>query len=225
MSDCHRTRDLMGPYLYGDLRGKELRFVEAHLAICPECRAESDAIEAAIGLVPRSALEPSDDTRARIAAAVEQRAAELPTARQSRPVAGWLSTWGLAAAALVLGVLVGYQLPRGPVQSPDNPASPAISSIAATPAVPAASRDVGSGKPDSTETASASTDIEDEVTVAPNHHSGDVRTETGPSEWRSGAGGGARGAIVHTGPVLRPPRPLGIDDVQVAEAVQLEVVR
>ncbi len=220
MSDCDRTRCLVGPYLFADLQGEEITFVESHLAGCPACSADFAAVESALALVPPDALKPSDETRARILAA-----AERLTARPHRFAPRWLPTWGLAAAALVLGVVVGYQLPRGPVQSPDSLAPPAISSIAATRAVPAPSIDVGSGEQGSTETASASADMEAKMTVTPNRHSGDVRPQTGSSERRSGARGGAWEAIVQTRPVLRPPRPLGIDDVRVAEAVQLEVVR
>jgi anti-sigma factor RsiW len=218
MSDCHRTRDLVGPHLYGDLRGEELRLVEAHLAICPECRAEFAAVESAMALVPRSALDPSGDTRARIMAALEQRSAELLTARQSRPAAGWLLTWGLAAAALVLGVLVGYQLPRGPVQRPDRHSPPAVPSVAADRAIPAPSQ--GSG-----ETASASADVEAEVEVTSDRHEGPVTPQAGSPKRRSSVGGRPPEALVRATPVLRPPRPLGIDDVQVAEAVRLEVTR
>lgn len=225
MSDCHRIRDLMGPHLYGDLRGKELRFVEAHLAICPECRAEFAAAESALALVPRSSLKPSGDTRARMMAALEQRAAELLAARQSRPVAGWLPTVGLAAAALVLGVLVGYQLPRGAVRRPDRPAPPSVSSVAANRAVPAPSGDVGDGKQGSGETASASADVEAETGVTSDGHEESVTPQTDPPTRRSSAGGHPAQAPVQTTPVLRPPRPLGIDDVQVAEAARLEVMR
>jgi len=225
MSDCHRIRDLMGPHLYGDLRGKELRFVEAHLAICPECRAEFAAAESAIALVPRSSLKPSGDTRARMMAALEQRADELLAARRRRPVAGWLPTWGLAAAALVLGVLVGYQLPRGAVRRPDGPAPPSVSSVAADRAVAAPSGDVGDGKRGSGETASASADVEAETRVTSDRHGESVTPQTGPPKGRSSAGGSPAEAPVQTTPVLRPPRPLGIDDVQVAEAAQLEVMR
>jgi len=225
MSDCHRTCDLMGPHLYGDLRGKELRFVEAHLAVCPECRAEFAAVESAIALAPRSALEPSGDTRARMMAALEQRAAELLTARQRRPVAGWLPAWGLAAAALVLGVLVGYQLPRGPVRRTDRHAAPAISSVPANRAIPAPSGDGGDGKQGSGETTSASADVTAEMQVASDRHEGAVTPQTGSPKRRSSVGGRPAEALVQTTPVLRPPRPLGVDDVQVAEAAKLEVIR
>jgi anti-sigma factor RsiW len=225
MSDCHRIRDLMGPHLYGDLHGKELRSVEAHLAICPECRAEFAAVESAIALLPRSSPKPSGDTRARMMAALEQRAGELLTVRRSRPAAGWLPTVGLAAAALVLGVLVGYQLPRGTVRRPDRPAPEAVSSVAATRAIPAPSGDVGEGRQGSGETASASADVEAETGVTSDRHEESVTPQTGPPTRGSSAGGRPAQALVRTTPVLRPPRPLGIDDVQVAEAAELEVMR
>ena len=221
MSDCHRIRDLMGPHLYGDLRGKELRFVEAHLAICPECRAEFAAAESAIALVPRSSLKPSGDTRARMMAALEQRADELLAARQSRPVAGWLRTVGLAAAALVLGVLVGYQLPRGPVRPPNRPAPPAVSSVAADRAVPAPSGDLGDSRQGSGDAATVS----GEAAAAFDRSEGVVTPPTDSRKRRPNVGSPPAEAPVQTTPVLRPPRPLGIDDVQVAEAAQLEVMR
>ncbi len=221
MSDCHRIRDLMGPHLYGDLRGKELRSVEAHLATCPECRAEFAAVESAIALVPRSSPKPSGDTRARMMAALEQRAAELLAVRQSRPVPGWLPTVGLAAAALVLGVLVGYQLPRGAVRRPDRPAPQAVSSVAASSAVATPSGDVG----DSSQGSGDAATVSGEAAAAVARPEGVVTPPTDSRKPRPNVRVPPAEAPVQTAPVLRPPRPLGIDDVQVAEAAEPEVMR
>jgi len=222
VSKCHRTRRLMGPYLYGDLRGKELRFVEGHLAICSECRAEVAAAESAVAQVPRTALRPSDDARSRILAGVDRRATEFLTARQSRPGFGWLRTWGLAAAALVLGLFVGYHLPRDLTPPPGRDHPVAVSSPIATSMPPSADVSAGSQSPGAT--ASASADAEEGMDSAPGG-AGPTMRQTASTERPRSTERRPREVAIQAKPVLRPPRPLGIDDVQVAEAVRLEVVR
>jgi anti-sigma factor RsiW len=43
---CHEINELLPLHLYGDLSDAERAAVEAHLARCPECRAELAALEA-----------------------------------------------------------------------------------------------------------------------------------------------------------------------------------
>jgi len=224
MSNCHRTRDLMGPYLYGDLQDEELSFVEAHLATCPECRAEFAAARSAIALVPRNALDPSDDTRARVSAAVQRRAAEALSARRIPPSAAWLRTCGFAVVTLVVGILVGYNLRRGPVPPPNSTAPPAVSSDASTRAVRPRG-DVGGGRDHSMQAATASPARQTETEVAPGRHEAAVMPRTSSPGRRPRVTAHPPKSLVQAIPVLLPPRPLGIDDVRMAEAVQLEVVR
>jgi anti-sigma factor RsiW len=220
VSKCHRTRHLMGPYLYGDLRGKELRFVEGHLAICSECRAEFAAVESALALVPPDALNPSDETRARILAA-----AERLTARPHRFAPRWLPKWGLAAAALVLGVLIGYQLPRSPSLPTDTAAPAVVRADSASDTVPvqkAAGSHGGQspeeGVPSSVNGGGGANEIVDS-------HAQATAPQTSPPEQRSGPDLRPTRSLVASVPALRAPRPLGIDDVQVAEAVHIEDIR
>jgi len=220
MSDCDRTRDLVGPYLFADIQGEELTFVESHLAGCPACRTEFAAVESALALVPQDALKPSDETRARIVAAVSRL-----TARSSRSAPRWLLRWGLAAAALVLGTLVGYQLPRGPSLPTDTAAPAVVSAVSASDARPVREA-AGShgeqapeeGMPPSVNGGGGANEIVDS-------HAGAAPPQTGPPEQRSGPDLRPTRSLVASAPALRAPRPLGIDDVQVAEAVRIEDMR
>ncbi|CAA9303060.1 MAG: hypothetical protein AVDCRST_MAG68-623 [uncultured Gemmatimonadetes bacterium] len=98
----------------GALDGGERGRVHAHLATCPECRAELDALREAAALlahtVPHRPLEParSDRLRARLlarAAADRQAAPQVISlaSRRRSPLPAWLA----AAASLLLAVGLG----------------------------------------------------------------------------------------------------------------------
>ncbi len=220
MSDCDRTRDLVGPYLFADLQGEEFRFVESHLARCPTCRAEFAAVESALALVPADALRPSDETRARILAA-----ARHLTARPDRFARRWLPRWGLAAAALVLGVLIGYQLPRRP-PLPVDTTGPVVSSpgpaigprtVQGTAESPRGQAPQGGVLP------ALDGGVEPKEMV--DSHAERTAPQTGPSEQRSIPDLRPTRRLVASVPAVRAPRPVGIDDVQVAEAAHIEDIR
>ncbi len=219
MSDCDRTRDLVGPYLFADLQGEEITFVESHLAGCPACRAEFAAVESALALVPPDALKPSDETRARILAA-----AERLTARPHRFAPRWLPRWGLAAAALVLGVLIGYQLPRGP-SLPTDTTGPAVVRADSSDTVPVQKAAGSHGGQAPEEGVLPSVNGGGEVNEMVDSHAEATAPQTSPPEQRSIPDLRPTRSLVASVPALRAPRPLGVDDVRVAEAVQLEVVR
>jgi anti-sigma-K factor RskA len=112
MTDHDRYAALAGPYALGILSVDEHRAFEAHLAGCPECRAEvRDAVVVAEGLGRAVApQEPPAELRDRvIAAALAARPAESPSRigpvnRASSPT---FAPWLLAAAsfaAVALGL-------------------------------------------------------------------------------------------------------------------------
>ena len=102
---CFRYRKLLIPYFEGDLSTGDARKVERHLAKCPRCRTELDAIRLVAGALTGSdtpPAEPANDLWARVSA----RIADEPHRRQQRD---WFSpARGLAAgvaAAVIVGVL------------------------------------------------------------------------------------------------------------------------
>ncbi len=119
---CHRARRLAGEYVDGELRGRALRSLEAHLARCPECRSVvedfrsiRDAAEAL------ETPEPPDAVWTRIRAEVARRSAAPAAAPARSRAASWLAPgpvrWAASAAlafALVGGgILVGLRMGAG----------------------------------------------------------------------------------------------------------------
>ena len=102
MSEHQETRDLLGPFVMGDLPTDEERRVEEHLRGCPSCRREADSLRlaherlvefAAVAEVPPSHLKDR---------AVVGRGPRASRWRASR----WrIPTWAVAAAVCVFAVL------------------------------------------------------------------------------------------------------------------------
>ncbi|MBN1460779.1 MAG: zf-HC2 domain-containing protein [Armatimonadetes bacterium] len=217
MSDCDRTRDLMGPYLYADLQGEELAFVESHLADCPACRGEFAAAKSALALVPPDAFKASDETRARMLVA-----AQRLTARPARSAPQWLLKWGLAAAALIVGVLIGYQLPRSASVPADTTGTVVVHAGSASGGQEAAEAHKGQAPqregPPSVDEGVERKELVDSQAEA-------TGPQTAPPKQRPGPERRPARSLVASVSALRAPQPMGIDDVQVAEAVPIEDVR
>jgi anti-sigma factor RsiW len=45
--DCKEVKQLLAAYLDNEVTAEERRFIEAHLAVCPECKKELDELAAA----------------------------------------------------------------------------------------------------------------------------------------------------------------------------------
>jgi hypothetical protein len=157
-------------------------------------------------------------------ACVGRRARAGSSAAQSRPAAGWLGTWGLAAAALMLGVLAGYQLPRGATPLPRKTEVAAVPSPPAVAVSPPGGEVRAGSQSSSGTTAPARADTEAEVERPPGQ-ARPVADQTAAAERPLGVGEPSRKMVLQAEPAVRPPRPLGIDDVRVAEAVDPEVIR
>ena len=221
MSDCRRTRDLMGPYLYDELQGKEFRLVEAHLAICPECRAEFAAGRSVVTNVPRDLLNPSAEERVRMAAAIEGRAARLLAGKRGlQPfLAGGMRSALAGAMVLALGICIGYYLPRGARPRSAARAPVTISALPSTRSAPLAS-------PEGSHTASGAAPREPaEVVVIPTAAEEEAAPRAESPDRRSHAPARPVESTSGVTEVLRAPRPQGIDDVQVAEVVRLEAIQ
>jgi anti-sigma-K factor RskA len=119
--DHERWEDAAGTYVLGALPDDEKALYEAHLAVCPVCRAETDELAVAAEALPVSApaMKPPPALKARIMAEVEREAALLASAGEPRvaprPRRRWrlslpMPAVALACAALLLGVLGGAVL-------------------------------------------------------------------------------------------------------------------
>ena len=114
-------RELLTAYSLGALEDAEGAEVKAHLESCDECRGYLEWLQAAVDLLPASVeqLRPSPEVREAILAEVDADAAaaapaqESPVRRPSR--SGWRGlllrpATGLAAAALVVAGIAGYEI-------------------------------------------------------------------------------------------------------------------
>jgi anti-sigma factor RsiW len=113
--NCQETKDLIKPFLNGDLDRNIMQQIRRHLAACKECASGLDPRDL-MEILPAldDSIEPSGDFSDRFYAALEMRRNWKP-APQKLPVSGmkryWLPrwSWGLAAAA-VLTIIVSTGL-------------------------------------------------------------------------------------------------------------------
>jgi anti-sigma-K factor RskA len=117
--DHERWEDTAGTYVLGALPADEKSLYEAHLAVCPACRAETDELAVAAEALPVSppAMKPPPALKARIMAEVEREAALLASAGEPRREPArrkrrWrfalpMPAVALACAALVMGIVAG----------------------------------------------------------------------------------------------------------------------
>jgi len=217
VTSCRRIRNLIGPYLYGDLDSRERDWVEAHLRACARCRAEVAGAQKMLARTPETLLRPSAEARERITEAVAMRMAEEPAGEllPRRPAWGAPRLALAGAATLIVGIWIGHQLPQRPVAghagpartaaistapSPDRVSTAAGSQAAPNPVVP-------QGEPERAHAATPqrrpmSPDKQQaRENVRPRQHE---RIEGTPKL------------------ALRAPEPEGIDDVRLAEAIRTE---
>ena len=115
MTDCDRALEFISAALDGALAPEDARWLEGHLAHCPECRALQADFAAMHRLLPSLAPEAPAELKDRVLAAVEaEKVVPLPAGKKPRP-ARWRRWASLAAAvALVfLGGRVLYAAPAG----------------------------------------------------------------------------------------------------------------
>ena len=121
MTDHERWKDAAGGYVLNALTDDERTAYEAHLATCPECRAEVSDLRFAADALPLSPppVVPPPALKARIMAEVEREAALLASASSAPRTepAQRKRRWGFprltmpavafACAALIAGVVAG----------------------------------------------------------------------------------------------------------------------
>jgi anti-sigma factor RsiW len=195
MSDCRQVRPLIGPYLYHDLDDRERQLVDSHLHVCARCRAELDSSRDLLARLPRTLPPPSPQVKARILRQVENRiAASALRPAPSLPVQpGWRLAFAGVAAALLLGLWIGYRLPRTTpaaltAQTPAAVLSPAVPS-APQPAVQAPA---AVGPQQQTSRPTGSPEASETIPSRPSLPTARIVT------------------------LVQAPRPLGIDDITLA---------
>jgi len=116
MNECKQLRDLLLPYLYGDVTHEERSRVDAHLSACEACRDHLDACRSLSAQLPTDHLQPSEATEERVLQAVQgtiaqhrRRASERP---QRRAIV--LRLAAVAVTALVAGLWIGHRVSGGP---------------------------------------------------------------------------------------------------------------
>jgi anti-sigma-K factor RskA len=104
MSEHERWEDAAGSYVLNALTDDESRAYEAHLATCPECRAEVSELRLAAEALPVSppAMLPPPALKARIMAEVEREAALLASAGKPERVERKRGRWSFGGGAIAL---------------------------------------------------------------------------------------------------------------------------
>jgi anti-sigma factor RsiW len=87
---CERARELLGPYVDGELPAEEHRAVAAHVEACSSCSAEvSDYRRIGLALAEGGRTLPSEAVRARVRAGLVHEAAHLPGEGDSPQTTDW----------------------------------------------------------------------------------------------------------------------------------------
>ena len=99
-----RFKELLGPYLLGELTEADERDLERHLQECPGCRDEMARVRQTHTSLRRlAASEPPPELKAKVLARVSRQTA-------TRSIGGWY--WASAAAAVLLVAVLGVGLLR-----------------------------------------------------------------------------------------------------------------
>lgn len=102
LSKCENVMELMALYHYGELTGSKASLVEAHLAVCEDCRYELAAMRRTLGLISPELPAQADVMKAR--------AGVMRRIGRGRPGALRRFAPALAAAALaaVVALVLNY---------------------------------------------------------------------------------------------------------------------
>jgi anti-sigma factor RsiW len=117
---CDDIRPQLGKWYDGEVAGAQAEAIGAHVADCPQCTGEVDALRAIDRLLTVD-IDAADLTHRVVAAA----------RREQRPGSGWwVRVAAAAAAALALGVFAGQGLTTSPFSAePEAPQSEVFASL------------------------------------------------------------------------------------------------
>lgn len=124
--NCGQVRRLLPPFFDEELSGRTREQVASHLASCPACRAELEALRADMGLLEQfRAPEVSPFLVTRVMAEVRRRG--RPAARGFARLAGSLAAGVIVAASIGAGVFFGSGLAQTSTAVAANSTEAAVS--------------------------------------------------------------------------------------------------
>jgi anti-sigma factor RsiW len=126
--NCGQVQRLLPPFLDEELSGRMRERVTSHLASCPACRAELEALRADLGLLEQvgtPAVPPFLVTR--VMAAVRERRRTAP--RGFARLVGSLAAALVVAVSIGVGALFGSGLAQTPAPVAENSTEEAVSYV------------------------------------------------------------------------------------------------
>jgi anti-sigma factor RsiW len=126
--NCGQVRRLLPPFLDEELSGRARDGVTSHLASCPNCRTEVEALKADMGLLGQvSAPEGSPFLVTRVMAEIRQR--EHPAPQGLARLVGTLAAALVVAVSIGAGVFFGSGLAQATTVAAANSTEDAVSYV------------------------------------------------------------------------------------------------
>ena len=60
-NNCEKIRELISPYIDGEVTSEERELVDSHISECAECKTEYDKMKKTVEMLNFSALSPDED--------------------------------------------------------------------------------------------------------------------------------------------------------------------
>jgi anti-sigma factor RsiW len=125
---CGQVKRLLPPFLDEELSGRTREQVDTHLASCPACRAEMEALRADIGLLEQvGAPEVSPFLVTRVMAEVRER--HRPATQGFRQLVRSLTAAAVIAVSIGAGVFLGTGLAQTSTVIAANSTEAAVSYV------------------------------------------------------------------------------------------------
>lgn len=233
---CAECRDLLSPYLDGELKDDERARVAQHLAACDACRHELAALRRLGEFVRNHAPEadPGDSYHRALFQRVMARIESLPVHTPAKPsIVSWLfSRWsvrlagGLAVATAILLLALRFGLPFGASTADVAPSDKAQNFAAEKTTVTSDDKAVVPQPGIQTQTTSLSAQAEQLRTLAATHHTPraapQIAMVPAPVADLSGAGGIAGNAAEGAASQVKPARG-GMETMSRLHAARAEI--
>jgi len=125
--NCRQAKRLLPPYLDKELSGRVRDEIDVHLASCPACRAELEALKADMGLLEQfGAPEVSPYLATRVMADIRQK---RPAPRGFARLAGTFAAALVVAVSIGAGIFFGSGLAQSPAAASTNGTEAAVSYV------------------------------------------------------------------------------------------------